>query len=147
MSVPDDDAFGPPPLSLRDSRFSAERTTRPWNWRLGVFLRSMAVIELLKGLAHWAGLIAAGGRPDALHGGAGWILGDALFAIADPVAAVGLWVGAAWGVAIWLIAAIAQIAASGLGGPSPADWFTISAVLFVMAVYIALSIKARREVP
>ncbi len=148
MPAPDEEDYGPPPLSVRDSRFSAERTTRPWTWRLGVFLRAMAAVELFKGLGHWAALIAAGGQPDALRGAAaGWVLGDALFAIADPVAAVGLWVGAAWGVAIWLIAAIAQIVASGLGGPTVAGWLTIAVMLVAMSVYIALSIKARHETP
>ena len=146
MAAPDDDDWGPPPLSVRDSRFSAGRTTRPWSWRLGMFLRAMAAIELLKGLAQWAVLIATGGAAEPLAGqSSAWLATTAVFAVADPVAAVGLWVGAPWGVAIWLIAAIGQIAASALGGPSAAGWFAIAATLTAMTLYVLLSVKARRE--
>ncbi|WP_020178926.1 DUF6163 family protein [Methylopila sp. M107] len=146
MATPDDDHWGPPPLTLRDSRFSAGRTTRPWTWRLGLFLRLTAALELLKGLAHWALLIGAGGGADPIAGASpGWLAANTAFAIADPVAAVGLWVGAPWGVAIWLIAGTGQIASSALGGPGPAAWLIIAVTLSAMTLYVALSMKARRE--
>ena len=58
---------------------------------------------------------------------------------------VGLWVGAPWGVAVWLIAAAAQIAASALGGPTAFGWFAISGAVAAVTAYAALSMKARRE--
>lgn len=146
MAAPDDDHWGPPPLSVRDSRFSAGRATRPWSWRLGMFLRAMAVIELLKGLVHWALLIGTGAASDPTVGqSSAWLATNAIFAVADPVAAVGLWVGAPWGVAIWLIAAIGQIVVSVIGGSGAAGWLAIAATLLAMSLYVALSMKARRE--
>ena len=67
------------------------------------------------------------------------------FAVADPVAGVGLWVGAAWGVAIWLIAAVGQLAVVALGVEGLGGWPAAAAVLAAMVAYVALSVMARRE--
>lgn len=142
----EDDRSDPPPISARDQRLSADRTTRPWRWRLGIFLRALSAIEIAKGLAHWALLIGAGGRVEAFDAvSSSWIFATVFFAVADPVAGVGLWVGAAWGVAIWLIAALGQLLAVSLGGGGVGGWPSAVAVLAAMAAYVALSIMARRE--
>lgn len=142
----DDDLDGPPPLSMRDSTFRGDRTSRPWSWRLGIFLRALAVAELGKGLAYWALLIGAGGPTEPLpDGSARWLVATVFFAVADPVAAVGLWVGAAWGVAIWLIAAAAQLIVVGIAGPDADGWLMVAALVGAMTGYVALSAKARRE--
>jgi hypothetical protein len=142
----DDDLAGPPPLSMRDSTFRGDRSARPWNFRLGLFLRALAVVELAKGLFYWALLIGAGGAAEPLpHAKAEWLVATVFFAVADPVAAVGLWVGTAWGVAIWLIAAAAQLVVIGIAGPAAAGWLTIASLIGAMTAYVALSAKARRE--
>lgn len=140
------DRSDPPPISARDQRLSADRTTRPWRWRLGVFLRVLSALEIAKGLAHWGLLIGAGGAAEAFDAVApGWIFATVFFAVADPVAGVGLWVGAAWGVAIWLIAALGQLLAVAIGVEGVGGWPSAAAVLLAMAAYVVLSFLARRE--
>lgn len=140
------DRSDPPPISARDQRLSADRSTRPWRWRLGVFLRVLSALELAKGLAHWGLLIGAGGTAEAFNAVApGWIFATVFFAVADPVAGVGLWVGAAWGVAIWLIAALGQLLVVSLGVEGVGGWPSAIAVLLAMAAYVGLSVMARRE--
>lgn len=134
------------PLTLGEGRFSGDRLVRPWTWRLGFFLHALAAAELIKGLGHWAALIAAGGAQAPFsERPAAWFLTQAFFAVADPVAAVGLWVGAPWGVAIWLIAAVAQLVVSALSGPTPLGVAAIAAIVAAMALYLALRLKARGE--
>lgn len=146
MATADEDDRGEAPLTIGEGRFSGDRLARPWTWRRSLFLRALAAVELVKGLAHWAALLGAGGAADPTAGRpAGWFLAQGFFAVADPVAAVGLWVGATWGVAIWLIAALGQLAVSALDGPTAIGLLVIAAVVIAMAAYAVLSAKARRE--
>lgn len=146
MASEQDEQSGQPPLSLHDARFSADREARPATWRLGAFLRAVAVYELLKGLTHWALLIGAGGSVEPLEGkSTAWFMAKAFFAVADPVAAVGLWVGAAWGVAIWLIAAIGQLIIAGVFGAGIVGAVLLVLTIALMAAYAVLSLQAARE--
>lgn len=146
MASEQDDRPGPPPLSLSDARFSADREARPWSWRLGAFMRAVAAFELLKGLVHWGLLIGAGGAVEPLAGkSTAWFMTKTFFAVADPVAAVGLWVGAAWGVAIWLIAALGQIVIAGVYGGGLAAVSLLVASVALMCAYAWLSLMAARE--
>lgn len=142
----EDDRSDPPPLSARDQRLSADRGSRPWGWRLGLFLRLLSAVEIAKGLAHWAMLIGAGGAAEPLDSvEPAFMFATVFLAVADPVAGVGLWVGAAWGVAIWLIAALGQLLSVALGVHGTGGWPSAAAVLVAMVVYVALSVMARRE--
>ncbi|HEY0290945.1 MAG TPA: DUF6163 family protein [Hansschlegelia sp.] len=143
------DKAGLPGISLIDTVLSGDRVARPWSYRLVLMVRGLAVFELLKGLAYWAALIGAGGSPDPLSGmTTPWLVACLFFAVADPVAAVGLWLGAAWGVAIWLLAAIGQIVVASVEpAASGGRWFMTAFTLLAMAAYIFLSMNARREAP
>ena len=63
----------------------------------------MAGISMIKGLYHWTEVcgIGAGGEPFENHSIA-WQSATVFFAVIDLVAAVGLWLAAAWGAVIWL---------------------------------------------
>jgi Family of unknown function (DUF6163) len=69
------------------------------------------VFSLLKGLYHWAVICGFGAAP----GGAfetqnsPWQMATVFFAIIDLVAAVGLWIGASWGVIIWLASSVTMV--------------------------------------
>ncbi|PZQ18073.1 MAG: hypothetical protein DI565_05025 [Ancylobacter novellus] len=142
----EDDRSDPPPLSARDQRLAADRATRPWSWRLGLFLRALSVFEIAKGLVHWGLLIGSGGDAEPLASASpSWFLATVFFAVADPVAGVGLWVGAAWGVAIWLIAALGQLAAVALGRDGGIGLAVAAVTVLAMIAYVALSAMARRE--
>lgn len=141
-----DEQAGLPGISLSDSHLTGP-ADKPWNWRLSVFLRGLAVLQFAKGICYWTALLVAGGSPDPMAGvSTAWLITCAFFAVADPVAAVGLWLGAAWGVAIWLLAAIGQIAAVSAGAESTGSAVMLTAfAMAAMLVYVVLSTKARSE--
>ena len=75
------------------------------------FMRAVAILWLAKGLMHWSLVIGLGEGQDtrflampAMTQGA-----TVFFAVFDLVAAVGLWMAAAWGGVIWLIAALSHL--------------------------------------
>ena len=82
-----------------------------WAGWLTLFLRAVAVISLAKGLYHWAVICGfgaeSGGGFEAQS--SPWQMATVFFAIIDLVAAVGLWLGAPWGVIIWLASSVTMI--------------------------------------
>ncbi len=82
-----------------------------WTDRLVLFLRVMAGLSMLKGLYHWAlvcGLAGPEGGFEAQP--VPWQTATVFFAVIDLVAAVGLWLAAAWGAVVWLTAAVSMAA-------------------------------------
>jgi hypothetical protein len=82
-----------------------------WTFRLVMFLRVMAVLSMAKGLYHWAVVCGMTG----LEGGfeaqpLPWQTATVFFAVIDLVAAVGLWLAAAWGAVVWLTASVSLAA-------------------------------------
>lgn len=77
-----------------------------------VFMRLVAVSCFWFGLQYWAMLtgysLGGHGRFDLLN--LPWRVAGAGLAMVFPVAALGLWLGASWGAAMWVIGAGAQIA-------------------------------------
>src|SRR5437899_1573583 len=120
-----------------------------WTRRLVLFLRVMAGISMIKGLYHWTEVcgIGAGSEPFENHSIA-WQTATVFFAVIDLVAAVGLWLAAAWGAVIWLTSVISMIAVEMLfpqiyGGRI---WMVI--IEFVLlGTYLWLALKAAREQP
>ena len=95
------------PLRI-DERHSSNDGWAAW---LTLFLRAVAVLSLAKGLYHWAVICGFGAE---LGGGfeaqsSPWQMATVFFAIIDLVAAVGLWLGAPWGVIIWLASSVTMI--------------------------------------
>ncbi len=84
----------------------------PWGRRLMLFLRIVAGFSLLKGLYHWALVLGIGdGAGSTFEASAmPWQAATVFFAVIDLVAAVGLWLAAAWGGVVWLTAAISMTA-------------------------------------
>lgn len=136
-----------PPILLRDARLRRNPAARPWSWRLHVFVRALAALEFAKGLFHWAALIGVGGAGEPFSDASmAWRVATVFFAVADLVAAVGLWLGAAWGVVIWLLAASAQMLFGTIApGSFSGHWAFAAFEVAAMALYLALSLKAKRE--
>jgi hypothetical protein len=87
-------------------------STEIWTLRLVMFLRVMAAISMLKGLYHWSrvvGITVPIGEGFETHSIA-WQSATVFFAVIDLVAAVGLWLAAAWGAVIWLTSIVSMIA-------------------------------------
>jgi hypothetical protein len=80
-----------------------------WTRRLVLFLRVMAGVSMIKGLYHWTEVCGiVGGEPFEDHSVA-WQTATVFFAVIDLVAAVGLWLAAAWGAVIWLTSAASMM--------------------------------------
>jgi hypothetical protein len=120
-----------------------------WTFRLVIFLRVMAVLSMMKGLYHWAVVCGMTG----LEGGfeaqpLPWQTATVFFAVIDLVAAVGLWLAAAWGAVVWLTACVSMAAVEVIfpqvyGGRLPVVIF--EAVL--LCGYLFLAIQSAREHP
>ena len=120
-----------------------------WTVRLVVFLRVMAGLSMLKGLYHWAVVCGITG----LDGGfevqpTPWQTATVFFAVIDLVAAVGLWLAAAWGAVVWLTAAV-SMAAVEVFFPQVYGGRTIVVVMegVALVVYLFLAIQSAREHP
>lgn len=121
-----------------------------WTAHLVLFLRIMASLSLLKGLYHWAQVCGIDAGPD---GGFDshtlpWQTATIFFAVFDLVAAVGLWLAAAWGAVVWLTSAV-SMAVVELFFPQVFGG-SIWVVLFEMAllgIYLWLAIVSSRERP
>jgi hypothetical protein len=131
----------PPPgsaIRLDHPRRSAAQT--PWGAILVIFMRVLACLWICQGLAEWA-LVLVPGQPvfDTLPGATSAAV--IFFAIADLVAAVGLWLATPWGGALWLFAATSQIfVAVALRNSISISWIVINLIL--IAAYFVLTFKA-----
>jgi len=82
-----------------------------WTGRLVIFLRVMAVFSMAKGLYHWAVISGVAGPADGFeYQPTPWQTATVFFAVIDLVAAVGLWLAAAWGAVVWLTACVSMAA-------------------------------------
>ena len=121
-----------------------------WTRRLVLFLRVVAGLCLVKGLYHWAGIAGIGARPGEAFDAnpLPWQAATVFFAVIDVVAAVGLWLAAAWGGVVWLTAAISMAGVELLfpqifGG----RLWVVPAELTLVAAYIGFTLMAARERP
>jgi hypothetical protein len=119
-----------------------------WTDYLVLFLRLMAGVSLIKGLYHWVqvcGIGAAPGQGFESHTIA-WQTTTVFFAVLDLVAAVGLWLAAAWGAVLWL-ASVVSMAAVEVFFPQVygGSLFVVFAELTLLGAYLFLAIAAARE--
>ena len=121
-----------------------------WTRRLVLFLRVVAGLSLDKALYHWAGIVGIGARPgEAFEGNPlPWQAATVFFAVIDLVAAVGLWLAAAWGGVVWLTAAISMAGVELLfpqifGG----RLWLVPIELALVTAYIVFTLMAARERP
>jgi fatty acid desaturase len=121
----------------------------PWTRRLVAFLRMMAVLSMCKGIYHWARVcgIGAGGELFEYQSIA-WQTATVFFAVIDLVAAVGLWLAAAWGAVIWLMS-VASMLAFEIFFPQV---FGNGVVIGLsegglLAIYLWLALKSAKEHP
>jgi uncharacterized membrane protein (DUF2068 family) len=125
-------------------------TEEVWTERLVLFLRVMAGLSLLKGLYHWGQVCSIGVSPDQafeMHSMA-WQSATVFFAVIDLVAAVGLWLAAAWGAVVWLTSvvsmAVVEVFFPGVYGTSIV---VVVVEVGLLTFYLWLAIHAAREQP
>ncbi|HEY8578770.1 MAG TPA: DUF6163 family protein [Beijerinckiaceae bacterium] len=126
----------------------AERKRRAatrWGMALVLFMRSMAVLWMMFGLTQWANIISPGAAPiDALPTRVAVAVG--VFAVADLVAAVGLWLAAPWGGVLWLATAAGEaIAAVTMRGYFSGGWVACGVYVALIAMYFGITWMAAQE--
>ena len=122
----------------------------PWTQRLVYFLRIMAVLSMIKGLYHWSrvcGIMVAPGDGFELHSVA-WQTATIFFAVIDLVAAVGLWLAAAWGAVIWLTSVVSMIALDVFFPTVFRSGLFVDLIEFTaLGLYLWLALKSAQEQP
>ena len=141
-----DDAESLEPVHEYEDDVAAHRWTR----RLVFFLRAMAIVSMLKGLYHWArvcGLVIGDDLPFELQPIA-WQVATVFFAVIDLVAAVGLWLAAAWGAVIWLMAVASMLAVDIFFPQVFGAGLIVGGVeAGLLIVYLLLAVKSAQEQP
>jgi hypothetical protein len=121
-----------------------------WTRRLVLFLRAMSVISMLKGLYHWSRVCGIGvdeSQLFQLHSIA-WQSATVFFAVIDLVAAVGLWLAAAWGAVIWLMSVASMLALEIFFPTVFGSGIMIGLVeTGLLALYLWLALKSAGEQP
>jgi hypothetical protein len=146
MSEPrnNNEVYGLDPVHEHDGAPAIGRWTR----HLVLFLRIMAGVSMLKGLYHWTEVCSIGFgtvEPFENHSIA-WQAATVFFAVIDLVAAVGLWLAAAWGAVIWLTSVASMLVVEiffpqVFGGGVVTGLFEAC----LLAVYLWLALKSARE--
>jgi hypothetical protein len=121
-----------------------------WTEYLVLFLRIMAAISMIKGLYHWSQVVGIGVSRDQAFEmrGIAWQTATVFFAVLDLVAAVGLWLAAAWGAVVWLTSVVSMAAVeiffpNVYGG----SVFIILIEATLLGMYLFLAIMSARERP
>ena len=119
-----------------------------WTEYLVLFLRIMAGLSLIKGLFHWSQVCGVGTPADSgfdTHTVA-WQGATVFFAVIDLVAAVGLWLAAAWGAVVWLTSVV-SMAVVELFFPRVygGSIFIVLIEMTLLGIYLWLAIASARE--
>jgi hypothetical protein len=139
------------PVRMLEPVHAGEPEVREGRWtaRLVLFLRVMAVLSMAKGLYHWAVVCGIVGPPDGFeYQPVPWQTATVFFAVIDLVAAVGLWLAAAWGAVVWLTAAVSMAAVEVFFPQVYGGRLLVVATEFVLLFgYLFLAIQSAREHP
>ncbi len=121
-----------------------------WTEYLVLFLRIMAVVSLAKGLYHWGQVCGIGVASDQTFEvrPLAWQSATAFFAVIDLVAAVGLWLAAAWGAVVWLTSTV-SMAVVELFFPKVygSNIVVVLTEMGLLAAYLVLAVLSARERP
>jgi hypothetical protein len=138
------------PSDLLDPVQAKSAAQGTWTDYLVLFLRIMAAVSLAKGLSHWAQVCGIGAVPDETFEthSLPWQSATVFFAVIDLVAAVGLWLAAAWGAVVWLTSVV-SMAMVELFFPNVygGNIFVVLIELSLLGVYLWLAICSARERP
>jgi hypothetical protein len=120
-----------------------------WTARLVLFLRVMAVLSMAKGLYHWAVVSGIAGRLEGFeYQPTPWQTATVFFAVIDLVAAVGLWLAAAWGAVVWLTASVSMAAVEVFFPQVYGGRLSVVALEGILLfTYLFLAIQSAREHP
>ena len=131
----------------RDEGFAALWKQRPsWTNALRWMMRTLAWVWVAKGLFNWGlllGLLTRYG--DFLMLPRGLQAPIVIFAAADLFAAIGLWLAAPWGGALWVLCALGETLAPFFGGRGGLNTKSVLLNLALVVVYFVLNWRAGQE--
>ena len=137
------------PMNAMD-RTETVQVEERWTAWFMLFLRTMAGVSLAKGLYHWAMVVGIGQGPFSAFetSSTAWQAATMYFAVIDLVAAVGLWLAAAWGGVVWLTATISMAAIELLFPQVYGGRILVVLVdVAMLGAYFSLAVAAARERP
>lgn len=120
----------------------------PWQRRVVLYLRILAGFLLLKTVYSWTLICGIWDGESSRFQGLSLAAQSAVIwaAIMNPVGAVGLWLGAAWGVVLWLVTTVVQILINASAPEGVGRLFIVAAVETVLvAIYAYLTYRAGNE--
>jgi hypothetical protein len=133
---------------LEPVRVAKTASRGTWTELLVLFLRIMAAVSLIKGLYHWGQVCGIDAGPDGgfQNHTIAWQTSTVFFAVLDLVAAVGLWLAAAWGAVVWLTSVVSMAAVEVFfpqvyGG----SIFVVFIEMTLLGTYLYLAIVSARE--
>lgn len=121
------------------------RASARWGLVLVVYLRALAVMWMAFGVSRWGYILDPGplGLENMPFDHA---VAVAVFAVADLVAAVGLWLIAPWGGALWLATTAGEIMVGVfVGGPMRMGVLAIIGHTAAILLYVVVTWLAARE--
>jgi hypothetical protein len=138
------------PSDLLDPVKAKNASRGSWTEYLILFLRVMAAVSLVKGLYHWGQVCSIGAAAAdvfQMHT-LPWQAATVFFAVLDLVAAVGLWLAAAWGAVVWLTSVV-SMAVVEVFFPRVYGGSTVIVIieLGLLGIYLWLAIVSARERP
>ena len=136
-----------PPIRTLGATTAEHSALVRWTTVLVWFMRTMAVVWITKGLFAWTVVLGINHAvadflelPPVMRGMIGF------YAVADLMAAVGLWLAAPWGGVLWLICAASEVIAASLGASASLTGILgIVLDMTLIVVYFALSWLAANE--
>ena len=107
------------------------------------------LLSMAKGIYHWAIVAGVIGPTDGFeYQPMPWQTATVFFAVIDLVAAVGLWLAAAWGAVVWLTACVSMAAVEVFFPQVYGGRLIVVGIEGVLLFsYLALAIQSAREHP
>jgi hypothetical protein len=129
-----------PEAAIRLGVTAREASETRWGLILVIFMRLLAGLWIIQGLAQWAIFLLPA---DAIfdHQSAGRTAAVIFFAVLDLLAAVGLWLATPWGGVLWLFAALSQIFIA-LSIPQFFTYVWVAVDASLILLYFALTWRA-----
>lgn len=134
-------------MRARGDRIEEEDVIVEEKW-IAIFLRGLAFLYLIWGVANWASILGVPGTPDFVASSSARKVLTGYLAVMMPIAAVGLWIPSSWGTVIWLVVALSEVVANTLFSDI-FGWASelVAFHLVTMTIYLILAWRIARKRP